>query len=685
MPAEVAEISPVLGFLAGALLALVSAPIGAMILRGWISDFPASARWGLSGAIGLGVVGLVTFFVGLLGGLHHGYLFAAAWLIAGVYLFFKTRDILPPPKIATPAGRMLTLVILLFIFFRVPSALVPSLGADWDSISHQLAMSKIWLLEGRITDIFFMHHSHVPANVNMLYIWGLALGGQAGAKVFGIAFAGYALLALGGLASYRYGKWGGYVSALAFISAPVVLWELGTAYVDVAHGLYVGCSIIFASLWTCEKQKKFLVLSALFMGLGLSTKYTAFQVLFAIVISLIIVESVREFLIKKHFESEPPPCVSKTIKASLLIAIISLVISSPWYIRNIVTTGNPVYPFFYEVFGSKNWNQAAADAYRAEQKRFGIGQTETGKNPFAFPGSITALNLHPDKHINSGAPWGAAGVVFLLAIALWCISGRITGLETSIVTIMLFTFLTWFFLTQQSRYITGLLFAGCFLAGGLINFPLQKWLISPAVVLQCAWSVFLFGIVSDMPEALKHVIRNEADEVYLSQKVRIGNQIISKFPFWEATKYINENLKQQDTNVALYDEVRGFYLNVNYYWANPGHHTAIPHEQISTTDEWIAALKSLGTTHVFLNLDPAFIGGKQSSALINAILEIHYSEDYSIRYEDTLDDIEPFRQWIIKAFAEGKLALVEVFPPSSYLEGQQPPPGAVLFEIVQFL
>jgi hypothetical protein len=186
-----------------------------------------------------------------------------------------------------------------------------------------------------------------------------------------------------------------------------------------------------------------------------------------------------------------------------------------------------------------------------------------------------------------------------------------------------------------------------------------------------------------MPEALKHVIRNEPDEGYLSQKVRIGNQIISKFPFWEATKYINQNLKQQDTNVALYDEVRGFYLDVNYYWANPGHHTAIPHEQISTTDEWISALKSLGTTHVYLNLDPAFIGTKQASALINAVLDIHDSEDYSIRYENTPDDIEPFRQWIIKAFAEGKLAIVETFPPPSYFEGQHPPLGAVLFEIVQ--
>jgi len=38
------------------------------------------------------------------------------------------------------------------------------------------------------------------------------------------------------------------------------------------------------------------------------------------------------------------------------IVVVSLLLASPWYVRNVVVTGNPVYAFFYSIFPSKHVN-----------------------------------------------------------------------------------------------------------------------------------------------------------------------------------------------------------------------------------------------------------------------------------------------------------------------------------------
>ncbi|MBA3725851.1 MAG: glycosyltransferase family 39 protein [Armatimonadetes bacterium] len=485
----------------------------------------------------------------------------------------------------------------------------------------------------------------------MLYMHVLPFGGQFAAKTVAFFFAVFAVLTLGGLAQWRFGKSAGYWAALAFLATPVVLWEVGTAYVDVAHGLFSGGAILFASLWATGSDRRLLWLAGMFLGLSLATKYTGFQVGFAIALVLI-----GHGIVRRSF--------ARSARGLAAIGAVAIVICSPWYVRNVVNTGNPVYPFFYSVFGGRNWSQPNAEAYAAEQRFFGIGQRESGKDPGAIPGSVTALALQPERQINTGTPLGAIGPMFLLGLLWWPLAGlrredgKALDAEKLALLIILLSLLAWFYLTQQSRYIISLAFPAAFLLSGAIERARLGWLPAVAVGMQCVWTMFLFGPSgSPLQQQLTFLANGNVDE-YLT----------GRLPFWEAAKFLNNLGKSQKVKVALYDEVHGFYLDVPYFWANPGHHRIIEYEKLRTPEELVMELKRLGTTHVYINTTYLGVQGEE--------LQDAFYPGFSGR-QPSIEHLEHFRRLLVDAYRRGLLDRAVAFsrPP------QGMPPVSMLLKI----
>jgi len=612
--------SPLIGVVSGVVISLLALIVGNAIVSRRLSDFPASARVGIAGLIGFGVIGTLVFLIGLV---------STRWLplggvliLAAICAFLGKKSSLSL-RVALPSSmlpRIILLAVAVLLLLRVPAALNPSFGWDWDSISHQLAMAKLWIEHGRVDFIPFMHQSNIPATANMLYMLVLPYGGQFGAKVLGIFCVVYALLAVGGLTERRYARNSGWWAALAVVCVPVVLWEVGTAYVDVIHGSAFAISALFAAMWIEEREeKRYLFLSALFMGMALATKYTALQSGAALGIAMVVVAAGMR-------------TGASGLRGALIVGLVGLSLASPWYIRNVVNTGNPVYPFFYSVFGGSNWNEANADAYSAEQQSFGIGQTAVGKDPSLMPGSVVALALRPDLQINQGTPFGAVGPLFLLGLLWWPLAGLrgSRAVEKVLLGTALITLITWFALTQQSRYIVSLvLMCAPLLGGAIVRLPLGA-LPATAVALQAAFTTFLF---SSLPLGI--VNKEEA--------------LRSGFDFYPETERLNEIGKSERVYVALFDEVRGYYLDVPYFWANPGHHTMLPYEDYDSARDLIDGLKSLGVTHVSLSL--GFLG-VQGAELANAYFDPTFT-DFKLS--------EEFRILLIMAHREGLLDTVEVF------------------------
>lgn len=700
--------NPYKGFVLAVLFCLAGTGIGALLVGRLVQSLPKTAQWGLCGGIGLGFVGLATFFLGLFGFPDNFVPYFLVLAVIGAFGIWRHRQHLFAPggaeSVALPA------LVFFILLTRLPAALTPSTGADWDSISHQMAMSKEWISDGKLSYIPWMHHSNIPATVNLLYVWGLDLGGhfgeginwfyaQAGAKTIAWMLGLFAILSVGGLTAHRFGRTAGNVAALAFAVTPVVLWEFGTAYQDVSHALFAGSAMILAAFAFTERKREYMILAGILLGFGLGTKYTAFQFGAALGLTLLL----AGLLVKNKGEEPAKP--ARGLVQALWIGLIALVLASPWYVRNVVNTGNPVYPFYYSVFDGKNWSEANAHAYAVEQSQFGIGQQYdasgefTGRSPTAIPGSVTALAIQPDRQINGGLPLGAIGPLFVIGILFWIVSGKSKAEHGLLISMIAISLLTWFFLTQQSRYIITLMVPGAFLIGGAFAALPRAFsvLTSTGIALQSAYTLYLFVWLGLQPEvgALRAEINQLAaenpPEHYLTEAIfeNQGDLQQLRFPFWEANSQLNEigaaarAAGQPPPKVALFDEVRGYYLTVPYMWANPGVHTLIPYDKIKTAKEFVDALRSLGVTHVYINLDANIIGQDRRLYLSSKICNV---ADWFTKEEPP--QRANYQQWILDSAAEGLMQLYNTYdqplePIPNTSDMRRLPPRGLLLQMVQ--
>jgi len=137
------------------------------------------------------------------------------------------------------------------------------------------------------------------------------------------------------------------------------------------------------------------------------------------------------------------------------------------------------------------------------------------------------------------------------------------------------------------------------MAGGAVARLRAGPILAVLVALQSAYSLWLVKTFL-VDDRLPVLVGKESPQGF--QDRRVG--------FSEASRTINEVAKSG--KVALYDEVFGWFLDVPYFWANPGHSSEIPYASLATGVEYAEAMRQMGFTHVYVSLspivaDPAFV------------------------------------------------------------------------------
>ena len=576
-----------LGVFVTALFTLGSVGIGRYLLSRWSSEWDPAEKIGVFGLVGLGSLGLLTLFIGLLpDGLHWGLFVVGAMALGGfsqIAQLFKEGG----TRFTKPEGTNLLFVLAMGVasLFALVSVLAPSDTLDWDTLAYHLAVPKLWLQTGQIHFIPFIHHSNFPSTVEDLYIWGLTWGGQSGAKAFSLMYLLLGVLAIFGFCRRQYSSTAGWWAALAFATIPVVMWEAGTGYIDVAHGLYGGLGVLFAARYLAKGEDRAdLILSGILLGFAAGTKYTGLQTIGVTAVVLAVA----------GFQKK---AATDGIKAACLVGMIAMTIAGPWYVKNIVQTGNPVYPFFFEKLGGKNWDQKRADVYRVEQQKFGAGPEAQRHSPTQLGNAVLGLAYQPGRYVNPqedlglGTPLGAVGLVIVATAFLWALSGQLKRFEGAVLATVGISLLMWFFLSQQSRYVVPLSVPLAVLAGGAIALLPIGRLLAVAAVLQAGYSLGLVYLQRFQTQS-QPVLGKVSAEEYQAHSVS----------FYTPSQVINKVAEKG--KVALYDEVFGYLLDVPYMWANPPHCTVIPYDSMQTADDYVAELKKEGFTHVYINLSP---------------------------------------------------------------------------------
>ncbi len=337
-------------FIGVAGLALGSRLLHALQLPGL---FPVD-RLILGGGLGLGLLSLTTFGLGLLGLLSR-WLFLGLLFVLIILLRREAIDAIrlfrriPIPYLGSAIYIGTTLLLALL------AALMPP--TDWDGLFYHLT-GPSWILEtGRIgAPPAQVPHLSFPGLMESLFLLAMAIRGDVTAKLLHWFFA----VLLGGL-TYRLterhiGVGLGWRGVVVLYATPMVAVLAGWAYNDLALAFFQ-VAALYALLNGFEQsgsqgEGRWFIVSGALSGLAMGVKYTSF-----------ICPVTLIGIIVWHTPHSSKISTKRLMNRVFTFCAAALLLASPWYLRNLAFTGNPVYPFAYSIFGGAGWSRWRAEWY----------------------------------------------------------------------------------------------------------------------------------------------------------------------------------------------------------------------------------------------------------------------------------------------------------------------------------
>jgi len=328
--------------LAGASLMMASGTGMGLLLLQHIELTPVE-RLIWAAALGLGAIALAGLGLGAAGLLKPWLL----WLLTIIGLAVVSRPLVYALLAARddiawrPASRF-EQFLAIYCGITLAGALVWSLTPPtaWDGLVYHLAEPRLYLHSGRISHPFDLPYLGFPQLIEMLFAWGMGLTGERTAAPIHWFYGALTVPTLVTAGRRWLSSAAGWLAAAMLLSASSIVLLAGWPYVDLALLLYSTLAWLSLMRWSESepKERKWLVIGGAMAGLALATKYTALALLPALGVVVLIL----------------PISDLKTRLANLMIlSSAALVVWSPWLLKNLALTGNPVYPFF---FGGVHWD-----------------------------------------------------------------------------------------------------------------------------------------------------------------------------------------------------------------------------------------------------------------------------------------------------------------------------------------
>ncbi len=523
-------------------------------------------------SIGFGLVSLLTLIIGRIQ-LPGTFVLWTATAVTFI-LFFKNKsasaaEFFTRYKNTWPELRSVEkgLIIYSAVFFLL--AFVASLAppVSIDALAYHLPAPKSWALTGKIGFYKWAWQAAQPAGIEMLFTLSMRAGVPDAAPLFSWVFAPLAWGAVF-LIAYRYldRKWSILTATVATCS-PMTAWLCTSCYVEPATALYALSALYFAI--SPAEKKNSAIICGMCCGFAASTKLTGLFALPSAVAALAAAD--RKNLLKN----------------TALISIVCIVLFSPWLIRNILDTGNPVYPFMSEIFGDKFVSPAIKENLENLRHIYGTG------------GGITNLLFLPydlcihGPAFDHGELYGPliAALFFLIPIAV---------IKKRCIPPLLFAStytLLWFIGSRQARLLLPaveiwlfMIICGIAVTSG----ALKK--ISSAIVF--IWIGFSAAISGAYFMQFPPVVFGLQDKIsYLKAKAARYEDILK----------INNTLSKKDRVFFISRPV--YYLNVPYGGGPAGFQGAIDYTKIKDSKELHTILKKYGFTHIYRDGDSWDDGG----------------------------------------------------------------------------
>jgi hypothetical protein len=477
--------------------------------------------------------------------------------ITGAAQLFQQRALLKPllesRKVRGFYEWALILLCSVIVLLGVAGALTPP--AAQDALVHHLAVPKIFIKAGRLTELPYNYFSYFPGGMEMLFLYGLLAGGPGMATLLHLSFglAAFAAILSGGRMLGMSNR-ARLIAATAFLSAPTVWMEMTWAYIDLALTFYVTLVLLGLLRFRKESKTGWLYLSGFALGGALSLKYTALYV--ACILPLLLL-----FILREQKQTN----LGLLLRRLTVPMIIALVASCPWYIRNLIFTSNPLFPFFLNLFPSHNpgWDQERARLVLVVLNRYG-GEDKTLLDYLLVPFKLSFLARYgSDKYYQ-----GIVGPFFFFSIPLLAAIKRARVEARYLLGFSIIFYLFWLLSAQEMRYLLPTLPALALAIATASDLIAERaadsarrlwdWLHKSALAIAMIIFVINTGVIFYYFNKFNYAgvfLGRVSKAVYLRSK-------FDYYPYYEA---INKHTPEESRIFLIQSSNQPFYLERDYF------------------------------------------------------------------------------------------------------------------------
>lgn len=593
--------NPYLAFGLALWITFIATTTGASILRQFRITYRSEGeRLVFSAGLGFALLAYLVLALGIFRLLYSGVMYGMLVLLtvlaykeirstATALLYYVKRSYQP-----TMMDVFLGALIMFLLSYHFLGTLVPPVF--FDSLVYHLAIPKLYVLHHAIVYYPYNFFSNFPFTLEMLYTLGLLLQGSILVKCLNYVIH---LLLLAGLYSFVRTYLNhriALISVTIFYTVPWVGITSFLLYVDIGLGCYFWFATYAFINWVTRKENGWIVLCGIFTGVMLGIKYLAAHSALILGISILV------FLTWKHVAAKGsgPQEEGLVLRVWHLyrpifhFALPAFLVGSPWYIKNLIWTGNPVYPF---LFGGREWDMTRMQRY--VEKFHDYTGTVHGSlwSFFRLPWDLV---FHPGYNIS-------LGLIFLVFLPLLLFVKRVPPLIKYLLGVSLLFIVGWVSSSQQSRFLIPILpflsiATGYAISEGLFSgVPnsnlIAEWLRKIGyLVLLCLLLANVFWELISIQQTFKPfgvIMGIESKHDYLSR------QLPTLYPI---THYANEHLPPE-AKILYIGETRGYYAD-RVFIANTAHDVTPIVEltyQAKNVNDLLEKLKTLGVTHIIFN------------------------------------------------------------------------------------
>lgn len=451
-------------------------------------------------------------------------------------------------------------------------------GFGYDVLEYHLAVPKAYLEQGRVSFMPNNVYASFPLNAEMLWLLMMALGGDAVDAVFMVQGVNVGLALLTVAAAWLVGlTWSpraGVAAGVLAATCPWLTYLAGIAFVEPGM-LAMGMAALAALLRTGQTNRRavgYAGAGGLLAGLACGFKYTAVPLIAAPLVLVLLLAG---------------PASWARLRALAIYGAACLLAFAPWLVRNLVDTGNPVFPLAYSVFGARpglwddalqsRWERAHASAEAERTERPWIGRV--------FDRTLGDLRTGP----------------LLWALAVVGAVGRRDRRTWALIAMAACQLAVWGAATHLfARFAVVLLLPLVALAAGGIHRP---WLASRGsllcglLVLAAAANLYHIGTL------YYHHTRVGPAKTPITAYGQVGWFVEGQWPGMQHVGLVNA--LQGRANVLLVGEARSYYFRRPCEYAVVFNHHPLGEaaRQIADDHQLMDWLRDRGTTHLLFHWD----------------------------------------------------------------------------------